>query len=169
MRAWSARFTDHFDGNVCLQQTNTGAGSAFIWSFRKSNLYAVVGIHPLGGRNIELRQRDLACRMLVEDPKRLAGQRIVLRGEAMAIAEDKNGKRRRFLARERCAAIGCGPAIVAPAFFISQVFYFVGESLDVGGKLNVAAIIAVDHNGRRRRRTVRTVIISGERRIEWIA
>ncbi len=135
-------------------------------SFRKVDLNAVGGIHALGGGSIQLRQRDLARRVLVENPQRLAGQGIVLRGDAMAIAEDKNCYRRRFFGCERCAGIGCGPAIAAAVFFIAQVFHFVGESLDFGGKLNVGPIVTVHHNGLRRRRTVPTVIVSGERRIK---
>src|ERR1700743_2880856 len=90
----------------------------------------VGGIGFFCGSCVKISQREFAGAVFVKDPQRLAGNGVILPGDAVTIMEDEDrgrcrifrGKRR---ARRNRAAIGK----VTVALFVAQVSYFVRESL----------------------------------------
>src|SRR5215472_15679497 len=101
-------------------------------------LNPVGGVHLIGGRAVELSQRVLPCGVLAEDPERLPGDRVVLRSDVAAVAEDKARGSAGFLGRPRAAR---GSRRSRLPVLVSQVFNLVGEPLYLDGKLHVGAVI----------------------------
>lgn len=118
-------------------------------------------IHLFSGSHVKIGQRDFSGRMFAQDPEGLSGDRIVLSGDAMAVAKDKRSRLRRLVRRERGARVSSG---VGLALLLAHGLHFVGQSLQLDCKLDVIAVVAVFgyHDGLLlRRRPVIAIVETG--------
>jgi hypothetical protein len=115
------------------------AGSG-LWRFRQMDVNAVGGIEFLGRRAVYISKRDFSCRMLAEDPQSLSGNGVVLRGDAVAVTEDKRGGGSRLRGRHRSP----GRRLLQAALLRlvgTELFNFIGQALHLDGKLHVIAVV----------------------------
>ena len=124
----------------------TATGNLVFRGLREMQLNARGCIYLLGGSAVQIGKGELLRGVLVQDPKRLPADGIVLCSKAVAVAKYESGGGSRRNHGHRCPRGWCRP-VLHPfhRLFPAKVGNFIGKALNFHGELCFGAIIVFNY------------------------